>query len=187
MIIKNFVNCTLIVYTILLVGCSTTTPVYQPDFGSVNTLKNYELQKMGVNTVALANPKLEKVTIRGGSMKSSYGGSYSGYFRNALEEQLKQARLFDPAAPVAISCLITRNDLDGSGANTGTADLAATFSAMKNGKELYQKELTIHHEWPSSFVGAIAIPEAQQGYGMAVQKLVAELFTDQEFIKAVSQ
>lgn len=171
----------------LVAGCATTAPPYQPDFGSVNEMKNIDLPKMTVEKVALSSPKLEKVTLRGGAMASPHGGTYVGYYRYALEEQLRQSRLFDKDSVVAISCLVTRNDLDSSGSSIGTADLAATFSATRNGKEVYSKPLMIHHEWPSSFVGAIAIPNAQIGYGAAVQKLMSALFADPEFLKATAK
>ncbi len=170
----------------VLAGCSTTAPVYQTDFGSVNTMKNHDLEKMRVSNVSMARPVLEKISIRGGSMKSPYG-NYAGYFKHALEEQLKQAEVFDTGAPVEISCVVTRNDLDGSGSSKGTADLAGSFTVKKNGQAIYDKSIAIHHEWPSSFVGAVAIPNALQGYGAAVQKLVDAFYSDKEFIDAVKR
>lgn len=161
-----------------LAGCSTVAPIYQPDFTSVNALKNNELASMGVGSVTLANPGLDKVTIRGGTMKSPYGTSYAGYYKFAIEEQLKQADLWNKDAGTVVTCVVQRNDLDGSGSSTGTADLAAKFLVTRDGKEIYNKVHSIHHEWPSSFVGAIAIPNAMQGYQSAVQKLIDAFFSD---------
>jgi hypothetical protein len=49
----------------------------------------------------------------------------------------------------------------------------------------YKKVHKAHHEWPSSFAGAIAIPAAQQNYHVVVQKLLASLFADPEFSAAL--
>jgi hypothetical protein len=39
--------------------------------------------------------------------------------------------------------------------------------------------------WDSSFVGAIAIPRAQQQYPMIVQKLLATLWGDAKFLDSL--
>ncbi|MFT3929757.1 MAG: hypothetical protein QM709_05575 [Spongiibacteraceae bacterium] len=174
----------LLLLTSVLAGCSTTAPVYQSDFGSVNAMKNYDLEKMQVSNVSMAQPSMEKISIRGGSVRSPYG-TYAGYFKHALEEQLKQAAVFDAGSGTEISCVVTNNKLDGSGSSKGTADLAGNFTVKRNGQAIYNKSIAIHHEWPSSFVGAVAIPNALQGYGVAVQKLVDAFYSDKEFIDAV--
>lgn len=174
-----------LLFASILTGCSTTAPVYQTDFGSVNAMKNYDLEKMHVSNVSMAKPSLEKISIRGGTMNSPYG-TYAGYFKHALQEQLKQAGAFDAGSPLEISCVVTRNELDGSGSSIGTADLAGNFIVKRGGQAIYEKSISIHHEWPSSFVGAVAIPNALQGYGAAVQKLVNAFFSDKEFINAAT-
>jgi predicted small lipoprotein YifL len=185
MTIKYLKTLALLSGLLALTACSTVAPIYQPDFASVNTLKNNELANMGVGSVTLANPSLDKVTIRGGTMKSPYGSSYAGYYKFAIEEQLKQAGLWDKDANTVVACVVERNDLDGSGSSKGTADLAAKFVVTRNGKEIYNKTHSIHHEWPSSFVGAIAIPNAMQGYQSAVQKLLDAFFSDPALLQAV--
>jgi len=185
MTIKLLKACALFGGLLALGACSTLAPVYQPDFASVNTLKNNELVTMSVGAVTLAKPELNKVTIRGGTMNSPYGDSYAGYYKFALEEQLKQANLWQKDANTVVACVVERNDLDGSGSSKGTADLSAKFLVTKNGVEVYNKVHSIHHEWPSSFVGAIAIPNAMQGYQNAVQKLMDAFFSDPTLQQAV--
>lgn len=45
--------------------------------------------------------------------------------------------------------------------------------------------LSVRHEWESSFLGAIAIPNAVANYAPAVQKLLAELLADPAFRAAI--
>ena len=61
----------------------------------------------------------------------------------------------------------------------------AKFIVTKENHEIYNKDHSIQHQWDSSFVGAIAIPNAQNNYPIAVQKLIAVFLTDPEFIKVV--
>jgi len=55
----------------------------------------------------------------------------------------------------------------------------------RGGQTRYDQVKSIHDEWDSSFVGAIAIPRAQERYPIMVQKLLSELFTDPAFLQAV--
>jgi hypothetical protein len=49
----------------------------------------------------------------------------------------------------------------------------------------YYKVKSIHDEWDSSFVGAIAIPRATERYPVMVQKLLAALYADAAFTQAL--
>ena len=49
----------------------------------------------------------------------------------------------------------------------------------------YDQVKSIHDVWDSSFMGAIAIPRAQERYPIMVQKLLAELYTDPAFMGAL--
>ena len=46
---------------------------------------------------------------------------------------------------------------------------------------------TARHEWDSAFLGSIAIPRAQQNYPIVVQKLLASLYVDLEFLQALKK
>jgi hypothetical protein len=69
----------------------------------------------------------------------------------------------------------------------GKGDIAAVFSVTKSGKKIFEKEITAHEEWESSFVGAIAIPNAMNAYPTLVNTLIANLFNDKDFVKAISK
>jgi hypothetical protein len=181
---KVFLACGVLV---LLSACSIVAPNYQPDFKSVNDLKNSDVQKMSVGMVLLASPNLEKVSLRGTTLSSPYNDSYADYFKNALEENLKQSGLWEKNSNLVVSCEVLRNDVDASGFSTGTADLEAKFVVKNSGSEVYNKTHSVKYDWPSSFLGAVAIPNAQKNYGLAVQKLMDEFFTDPTFLAAVKK
>lgn len=73
------------------------------------------------------------------------------------------------------------------GFSVGTADLSAKFIVTDSDNVVFYKIITIRHKWDSSFIGAIAIPNAQNNYPKAVQKLISKLMSDQNFITAVSK
>ncbi|MDH3979516.1 MAG: hypothetical protein OEU91_03275 [Gammaproteobacteria bacterium] len=153
-------------------------PQYQPDFELVNTLKDVNLQNMQTGKFVSADPSIDKVTIRGSSLVSPYNNSYSEYLKNALSEELKQSALWDTNANIVISGELLENEMDASGFSIGEADLSARFLVSRDGTEVYNKVHTIHHEWASSFVGAVAIPNAINNYPIAVQKLIGALLLD---------
>lgn len=171
----------------LLSGCSTMAPQYQSDFEVINTLKDIPLAKMQVGDFVSATPELDKVSIRGGSLVSPFGGSYSLYLQNALAEELKQSSLWDKDAESVVSGELLQNDFDASGINIGTADLSARFRVDKNGTPIYDKVHSVHHQWDSSFLGNVAIPHAINNYPIAVQKLISEFLLDIELLRAVKK
>jgi len=162
-------------------------PQYQPDFEVINTLKDIPLAHMQVGEFVSANPAVDKVSVRGGSLVSPFDGSYSAYLRNALAEELKQSSLWDNSADTVISGELLQNDLDASGFSIGVADLSARFRVDKRGNQVYDKVHSIHHEWDSSFIGNVAIPNAINNYPIAVQKLINEFLLDIDLLHAVKE
>jgi hypothetical protein len=53
------------------------------------------------------------------------------------------------------------------------------------GVSVYESVKTVDNAWESSFIGATAIPAAVTGYHNTVQKLLASLYADPEFVKAI--
>lgn len=174
----------LTVLAFVLSACTTTAPPFQPDFSSTNQLKAEDINKLSVGEFTAAEEKVEKISIRGGKMKSPYG-SYTSYLETALTESLRQADLWDGVSNFRVSGVLEKNDFDASGISIGEADMSVRFVVTKGEDEVYNKVHTVHHEWESSFMGAIAIPNALQNYSVVVQKVLAKLFEDEEFIQAV--
>jgi len=178
-------------FSILMVGfisaCSMNTVQYQPDFNLVNDMKDSEMQEMSVGKISSQNSEVNKVSIRGSSMVSTFNNSYAEYLEVALREQLQQAGLYNASSTISIVGELLTNQINAMSFSIGTADISAKFKVLNSGNVIFDKVVTIRHQWDSSFVGAIAIPNAQNNYPIAVQKLISKLMSDRDFISAVQR
>lgn len=116
--------------------------------------------------------------IRGGIIKPQ-GGSFAHYLRDSLQAQLAAAGHFDGNAPTVLSAEITRTQASsGVGENSGHGLLAVDFVVRRGGTEVFHREIVAEKHWNSSFIGAVAFPEAEQGYMSLYTDIIAELFRD---------
>lgn len=166
-------------------GCSITAPAYSPTVKSTESLKGLSAPAMVVKDVTAADKKLNKVSLRGNTLVSPYG-DYSGYLAEALRTELKAAGLWSDNSPMQLSAVLTKNDIDAA-VSQGAGTVSAKFKLNKDGNTVYEKEHSISHTWESSFVGAIAIPNAANAYPELVSKLVIALFSDPEFKAAAAK
>jgi len=172
-----------IVFT--LSACATTAPSYTPTLAASEALEELALRQMRTGEFASASPDVEILTIRGGTFSAPNGGSFADYLRKALQNELATAGLWDERSSTTVSGVLQENHLDASGFNIGVADLSAEFFVTVDSVEVYRNAHSIHHEWDSSFVGAVAIPRANENYVVAVRQLLLQLFTDPNFAQAV--
>lgn len=168
-------------------GCSLTAPQYSASLTNVQALKDAGAfsAKVGefssTKDPANANP----ISIRGSSLTSPYSESYALYLAEAIKQELSLAGKLSSAADVEISGILQKNDLDASGFSKGIGIMEARFVVKKSGQVRYDQVKLVNSEWESSFAGAVAIPKAQQEYPTLVQKLLAMLYADVAFIKAL--
>jgi hypothetical protein len=73
--------------------------------------------------------------------------------------------------------------IGGLATNDGTIE--ALFVLKKGGEIRYNKSKQATASWESSFIGAVAIPRAQQQYPLIVQKLLAAVLADPDFQAAL--
>ncbi|PVZ65634.1 hypothetical protein [Pelagibaculum spongiae] len=165
-----------------MLGCTMVAPQYQPDFTSINDLKDLELPKMRSGEFKDNNKHVNDISLRGTSLVSPYSNSFAEYLKKALEEDLKQAALWHSPSDIVVTGELLENDVDASGFSTGETDISARFIVLSSGKEVYNKVHKIHYVWDSSFVGAVAIPNAANSYPVGVQKLLKAFFSDRELI-----
>jgi hypothetical protein len=160
-------------------------PQYQSGVANLQVLRA-GTTKIAVDDIATAERVEDgRLVMRGNSMTGAGSdGTFSTYLQQALESELRTAGRFDPAAGLRLSGTLTANRLHADGASTGRATVAARFVVTRDGKVVYDAVQTAGHEWESSFMGAIAIPAAMQGYVATVQKLVGQLFADPAFVEA---
>ncbi|WP_325893148.1 hypothetical protein [Grimontia sp. NTOU-MAR1] len=183
----NIKKCIALLFLVAMVsGCSTMAPPYQAGLLVGNELKDVEFADMKSGDFSMEEVSVNNVTLRGGRMSSPYSNSYAEYLKKGLEEELKLASLWDENSNTVINAVLTENNVDASGTSIGTADLAADFNVVRSEKTIYEKTHKIHHEWESSFMGNIAIPNAHIGYQEAVKILLDAFFDDPELAAALS-
>lgn len=138
--------------------------------------------------LAVGKPKSmdEGLSVRGNTVSSPFQNSFAQYLKETLAAELKAAGLLDPASKVVIQGSLTDSQVDAP-ADKGTASLAARFVVAKAGQTVYDKELKASASWPSSFVGAVAIPTAINQYSALYRQLVAQLLDDPAFKAAVQK
>jgi hypothetical protein len=168
-------------------GCALVAPHYSPALENVQRLKDAAMQpaKVGNFTSTPGKGNTNPISIRGSSLNSPYEGSYAKYLAQALEQELSLAGKLSPDAQMEFSGALQKNDISVPPMGSASGDLAARFVITRGGQTRYDQVKSIHDEWDSSFVGAIAIPRAQERYPIMVQKLLSELFTDPAFLQAV--
>ena len=168
-----------------LIGCaSTPSPQYQtavaerplPAGPGVSVGESTAAQGVGNTTV----------TLRGATRGSSAAaGSFSGYLREALIAELSASGRYDADAGKEISLELLRHDVSAAGVKEGYADLAVRVTVREGTTELLADTYESRHTWPSSFIGAVAIPAAFDNYPTAVQKLLGVVMADPAFHAAI--
>lgn len=125
------------------------------------------------------------ISLRASHMTSPYEDSYAAYLTEAIKQELSLAGKLKPDTDFEISGALLKNDINISGFSIGTGDIQARFVLKKGELVRYDQIKTIHSEWDSSFAGAVAIPRGQQQYPNLVQKLLASLYADRDFLAAL--
>lgn len=113
-------------------------------------------------------------------------GSWSQYLKDTLVVELTAAGLHDVASPIVIEGQLIDSKVDAA-ITTGTGRVAARFTVASNARVVYDKTLAVDASWESSFMGAVAVPEAINQYGALYKKLVAKLVDDPDFRRALAK
>lgn len=176
----------ILLVAVLATGCTIAGPRYTTNYAAVETLKGANLAPVKVGAIKPSDKKVESLSIRGSTYKSPYG-SFTEYMRAALLDELDHANLLDDKSGTEIEGTLVRNELNGAGVSTGFAEIEARLAVRREGNVLYERTKVGREEWPSSFVGGIAIPRAAQNYPLAIKKVLNEFYSDPEFIAALKK
>ncbi|HUI61557.1 MAG TPA: hypothetical protein VLX90_15115 [Steroidobacteraceae bacterium] len=173
----------------LLCGCVTVkVGDHQPSLDTVSGLRDSGIAPLNVADFKLApgvKAEVDRgVSARGTPINPPQGQTFSGYLRNSLVADLKAAGKYDAQAPLSVQAELTANELHAAGFSTASAVLAARFRVMRGDQSLYDKVLRQEESWPSSFAGAIAIPDAINHYTAQYPALLARLYADSDFRQA---
>lgn len=168
----------------LSTGCAIKAPLYNAALDNVEQLKKVPAPvKLGSFTVQSGVDGT--IGLRGNPMASPVGGDYAAYLSDALEKELKLAGKLAPTSKLEISGQLLKNDIAAAGFSTNSGEIEARFVVKNDGVQRYDQVKRAEMSWESSFVGAIAIPRAQQQYPLIVQKLLAMLWGDVKFQEAL--
>lgn len=178
-----------IVIVFFISGCTAKTPEYKIDSNIANLLNNYDLERMAVfkETDSSLIENNYKLQLRGVEMISSKGGSFSDYISLSLKEQLSQNDLIDKNSNFVIKSNLLINDVDIWGFSTGSYTIKVNFKIIKDKHVLFDKDISIVHEFVSHFIGQIAIENGIMNYPVAVQKLLNKFLSDEDFIKTIKK
>ena len=178
----------ILLVAVLATGCTISGPRYTTNYAAVETLKSANLAPVKVGAIGKPanDKKVESVSIRGSTYKSPYG-SFTEYFRAALRDELDHANLLDDKSGTEIEGTLLRNELNGAGVSTGYAEIEAKLAVRREGSVVYERTKVGREEWPSSFIGGVAIPRAAQNYPLAIKKVLNEFYADPEFIAALKK
>ncbi len=173
--------------TAVMVGCASPAPNYTPSIDNVEALKKSGATTVKVGAIAV-NADMQgakAITLRASSMVPPSGTHYGDYLSAALRQELELAKLHNPQSGIEVSGALLRNNIDAGGISTNEGQMEARFVVKKGDQVRFDKVKRIEHQWPSSFVGAIAIPAAQNSYPVMVQKLLSALVSDPEFVQSL--
>lgn len=162
-------------------------PPYQASVSNSEVLRRASIQpaRPAEFTVSAGMDGASSLGLRGSSMSSPVGTDYAAYLGEALRKELELARMLDPQSPTQISGVLLKNELNAGGFSTNDGTVEARFMVKREGATRFDKTLRASQTWDSSFVGAVAIPKAQQQYPVLVQDLISKLFADTEFLASL--
>ena len=177
----------LVLLAALLHGCAIQAPAYSPSASSIERARNSGIQPatLGSFTVRPGATGADSISLRGSPMASPVGANYAAYLAEALRTELRLAGKFDPKSSLEISGELLANDIAAGGISTNSGHIEARFVVKSAGQTRYDAVKRAQDSWDSSFVGAIAIPKAQQQYPVLVQQLLGKLWADRAFVAAL--
>lgn len=169
----------------MLSGCATLKlGDHQPAMDTLVALRASGITPLAVGEFKLASglsPELDKQqSSRGNPIYPPAGSTFSGYLRDSLISDLKAAGKFDAGSGLSVQGQLTQNKLS-TGVSTAEVVLAARFQVTRSGGLVFDKEIVQDDKWDSSFIGAVAIPQAMNHYAQAYNVLLSKLYADTDF------
>jgi hypothetical protein len=185
MTMKRMLRVLAVLGTVLLAsGCALKAPNYVPSIDNVGLIKGGGAS-MAVGSFTVQAGVAPAISLRSNPMSSPVGADYAAYLAEAIRQELGLAGKLDPASKIEISGVVTKNDIAAGGISTNSGEIEARIVVRNGGAVRFDKLKRADMSWESSFVGAIAIPKAQQNYPLIVQRLLGAIWSDPDFQKAL--
>ena len=186
-LVSRAVAWALVAVSSVLVGCAQIH--IGPPVAGVDNIQ--KARALGAAPLAVGNFKAGPdvkddagISMRSNTISSPVQGSFAQYLKENLSVDLKAAGLLDPASKTVVSGELVESKLD-SATSGGSGSLGARFVVTRNGAQVFEKSLRVQATWPSSFVGAVAIPAAVNNYGGLYRELIGKLLDDPDFRRAL--
>ncbi|MGB5919261.1 hypothetical protein [Arcobacter sp.] len=171
-----------------ITGCSFKGYEYKGNLNIVNDLNDKNLNQ--VDVVKVSNNGIKNDTslpLRAVSMTSPYGDSFSDYISSSLKSQLSLNNLYNSKSNIKIYTKLLKNEVDIWGFSTASYDLSAQFVIRKDDTLLYDKVIQVKHQFPSHFVGQIAIENGMRNYPIVVKKLITKFLSDENALEVLKK
>lgn len=169
-------------------GCiSVNTEDTPPDFHTMLALRAQLPRAVATQRFSLARAELgNSVNIRGSTLHPPKGMTFGDVLQQALDTQLRSAGKLDPAATAAIGGQLTDNTA-GENIAHGHAVIGADVFVERGGTRVFARHYAVTSAWDSSFIGAIAIPEAFNRYDGLYSDLARKILNDPDLIAALAE
>ncbi len=183
--IKNIIVAACLV--LFISGCTFKGNEYKSDMNTINILNDENLHQVNVLPKSSNSENNYELQLRGGKMVSPYGSNFNDYILSSLKKQLKQNNLYNAESKIKIYTKLLKNEVDIWGFSTANYEISAQFLIEKSNDIVYNNMISIKHEFPSHFVGQIAVERGMNNYPKAVQKLIVEFLNDKNVIKLLDK
>lgn len=171
---------------LLFVSCSIVAPKYNVSYENISHLRNGNYSKIRVGIVSKEDSvvdEVDKLQIRAAAYLSPYG-TFSLYLKEALEQELQEAKILDINAEIVLNAFIIKNDIS-TPMDKGSAVLDVRYQLLRGEVVVYDQIKSSSHVWNSAFNGNEAIGNASQNYPKIYQKNLNSLFTDIAFLNSI--
>ncbi len=167
-----------------LAACAAQLPPPSVTFDNVQRLRETNTPALALGAFTRA-PELsarqdQSIQIRADSLQPPSGGTFSAYLGSVIQAELTGAGKLDPASPFVLSGELTRSEVSTMESQSRGA-VGARFRLTRAGAVVFEKEITVAEDWPSSYWGVEAIPEAMNHYTGMYPKLFGALLADPDF------
>jgi hypothetical protein len=183
--------CSSLISVLLLAmsGCaSVKIPAPSTVIENVTALRDSGIASTNVGAFALAKgkpAKLDKSQSARGSTIGTESGSFSAYLREALVSDLQAAGKYNASATTTVTGELVDCQLHAAGAREANALLSVHFMVSRDGKPVFDKVVNQAETWKSSFVGAVAIPDAFNHFGEQFRLVLLKLYKDADFVTSL--
>ena len=169
---------------VALSACATQLPAPTLTFDNVQSLRANNTPALALGEFTrgpgLSAAQDRSISVRADSLQPPSGTTYSAYLRSVIESELTGAGKLDPASPFLLSGQLTQSDVSTMG-DESRGTLAARFQLTRGGAVVFDKEIVVAEQWPSSYWGVEAIPRAMNNYTGLYPKLFGALLADTDF------